>query len=73
MGLNSGLDFCPRRTKYGAIVFDAVQRPTQPSDRVYVPLPGLPDSIPVAVTTMPSLPTEVTWYAPFGLTPPLTP
>jgi hypothetical protein len=73
MGLNSGLVFGPEKNKIWRYCFDAVQRPAQPSERTYVPLPLLPESLPVAVKETPSLPTATARYAPFGLTPPLTP
>ena len=37
--------------------FLAVQRPLQPSARLYEPLPLLPDILPVAVSATPSAPT----------------
>ena len=51
----------------------AVQRPLQPSARLYEPLPVLPDILPVDVSATPSSPILAERKAPSGLIRPMTP
>src|SRR5258708_8651939 len=77
MRLNSGSPLrrrgrIPLKINSRGYCFDAVQRPTHPSDRLNVPAPLRPETWPELMTVMPSeLPTEL--VAPLGLTLPLRP
>src|SRR5258708_32876896 len=77
MRLNSGSPLrrrgrIPLKINSRRYCFDAVQRPTHPSDRLNVPAPLRPETWPELMTVMPSeLPTEL--VAPLGLTLPLRP